>query len=155
MQDMRIRKKKRQTIQPLPGKLFQTKTSAASRKPLKAAGAGKTPARYTRQQVRAGLYFVCLIPEKSCLTCLCYCSLQLYSHGVHPHAHEITSETAEAFRFSLKQFVQPESLMEAGGVQLADGGWLVPSEDGTAGKEEFYLYIYKKKGLDYIWKTAI
>lgn len=31
--------------------------------------------------------------------------------------------------------------MEAGGVQLADGGWLVPSEDGTAGKEEFYRYV--------------
>lgn len=37
--------------------------------------------------------------------------------------------------------------MEAGGVQLADGGWLVPSEDGTAGKEEFYRYIYKIKWL--------
>ncbi|XP_075892594.1 breast cancer type 2 susceptibility protein [Nelusetta ayraudi] len=122
MQDMRIRKKKRQTIRPLPGKLFQTKTSAASRIPLKAAGAGKTPARYARQQ--------------------------LYSHGVHPHAHEITSETAEAFRFSLKQFVQPEALMEAGGVQLADGGWLVPSEDSTAGKEEFYRSLCDTPGVD-------
>lgn len=37
--------------------------------------------------------------------------------------------------------------MEAGGVQLADGGWLVPSEDSTAGKEEFYRYIYKRKKL--------
>lgn len=31
--------------------------------------------------------------------------------------------------------------MEAGGIQLADGGWLIPSEDGTAGKDEFYRYI--------------
>lgn len=45
--------------------------------------------------------------------------------------------------------------MEAGGVQLADGGWLVPSEDGTAGKEEFYRYIYKRSCLDYVWKTTI
>lgn len=68
-------------------------------------------------------------------------AFQLYSHGVHQRAHEITGETAEAFRFSLKQFVKPEALMEAGGIQLADGGWLIPSEDGTAGKEEFYRYV--------------
>lgn len=74
MQDMRIRKKKRQTIRILPGKLFETKTSAASRIPLKAAGAGKTPARYTRQQVRAGLLlFVFLKPAKSCLKSLGRC----------------------------------------------------------------------------------
>lgn len=54
----------------------------------------------------------------------------------------ITSETAEAFRFTLKQFVKQEALIDAGGVQLADGGWLIPSNDGTAGKEEFYRYIY-------------
>lgn len=53
----------------------------------------------------------------------------------------ITSETAEAFRFLLKQFVKRETLMDAGGVQLADGGWLIPSNDGTAGKEEFYRYF--------------
>lgn len=45
--------------------------------------------------------------------------------------------------------------MEAGGVQLADGGWLVPSEDGTAGKKEFYRYIYKRSCLDCVWKTQI
>lgn len=50
----------------------------------------------------------------------------------------ITSETAEAFRFPLKLFVKQEALIDAGGVQLADGGWLIPSNDGTAGKEEFY-----------------
>lgn len=53
----------------------------------------------------------------------------------------ITSETAEAFRFTLKQFVKQEALIDAGGVQLADGGWLIPSNDGTAGKEEFYRYF--------------
>lgn len=53
---------------------------------------------------------------------------------------EITSDTAECFRFSLKQFVKQETFIDGGGVQLADGGWLIPSNDGTAGKEEFYRY---------------
>lgn len=50
MQDMRIRKKKRQTIRPLPGSLFLTKTSGVSRIPLKAAVNGKLPAGYTQKQ---------------------------------------------------------------------------------------------------------
>lgn len=53
---------------------------------------------------------------------------------------EVTSESAEAFRFSLQQFVRQEVLLDRGGVQLADGGWLVPSNDVTAGKQEFYRY---------------
>lgn len=63
MQDMRIRKKKRQTIRPLPGSLFLTKTSGVSRIPLKAAGNGKTPARYTKKQARPEQLFqwICLI----------------------------------------------------------------------------------------------
>lgn len=65
---------------------------------------------------------------------------QLYSHGVHQHVYEITSETAESFRFSLQQFVKQEAFIDGGGVQLANGGWLIPSNDGTAGKEEFYRY---------------
>eukprot|EP00064_Thunnus_orientalis_P019415 superscaffoldBa00004853_g19533 len=50
MQDMRIRKKKRQTIRPLPGSLFLTKTSGVSRIPLKDAVNGKPPAKYTQKQ---------------------------------------------------------------------------------------------------------
>lgn len=57
MQDMRIRKKKRQTIRPLPGSLFLTKTSGVSRIPLKAAGNGKPPARYTQKQARTQQFF--------------------------------------------------------------------------------------------------
>ncbi|KAI4815690.1 hypothetical protein KUCAC02_005825 [Chaenocephalus aceratus] len=109
VQDMRIRKKKRQTIRPLPGSLFLTKTSGGSRIPLKAA---------------------------------------LYGHGVHQHVCEITSETAESFRFNLQQFIRREALIEGGGVQLADGGWLVPSKDGTAGKEEFYRALCDTPGVD-------
>ncbi|XP_037632124.1 breast cancer type 2 susceptibility protein isoform X2 [Sebastes umbrosus] len=122
MQDMRIRKKKRQTIRPLPGSLFLTKTSGVSRIPLKAAGNGKPPARYSQKQ--------------------------LYGRGVHRHVCEITSETAESFRFSLQQFIKREAFIDGGGVQLADGGWLIPSKDGTAGKEEFHRALCDTPGVD-------
>lgn len=55
MQDMRIRKKKRQTIRPFPGSLFLAKTSGVSRIPLKAAVNGKAPQRYTQKQARPAL----------------------------------------------------------------------------------------------------
>lgn len=46
MQDMRIRKKRRQNIRPLLGSLFQKKSSGEARIPFKAAVNGKPPARY-------------------------------------------------------------------------------------------------------------
>nr|XP_043887864.1 breast cancer type 2 susceptibility protein isoform X3 [Solea senegalensis] len=122
MQDMRIRKKKRQTIRPLPGSLFLAKTSGVSRVPLKAAVNGKPPVRCSPKQ--------------------------LYECGVHQHVCEISSENAEMFRFSLKQFLNMEVFTEHGGVQLADGGWLVPSNDGTAGKQEFYRALCDTPGVD-------
>ncbi|XP_056297441.1 breast cancer type 2 susceptibility protein isoform X2 [Pseudoliparis swirei] len=122
MQDMRIRKKKRQTIRPFPGSLFLTKSSGATRIPLTTAVNGRPPARYTPKQ--------------------------LYGHGVHQHVCEISSETAESFRFNLKQFIKREAFLNGGGVQLADGGWLIPSKDGTAGKEEFYRALCDTPGVD-------
>ncbi|XP_033486911.2 breast cancer type 2 susceptibility protein [Epinephelus lanceolatus] len=122
MQDMRIRKKKRQTIRPLQGSLFLTKTSGVSRIQLKAAVNGRPPARYTQKQ--------------------------LYGHGVHQHVYGITSETAESFRFSLQQFIKQEAFIDGGGVQLADGGWLIPRRDGTAGKEEFHRALCDTPGVD-------
>lgn len=59
---------------------------------------------------------------------------------MHQHVSEITSENAQSFRFSIQQFLKREAFIDDGGVQLADGGWLIPSKDGTAGKEEFYRY---------------
>lgn len=56
--------------------------------------------------------------------------------------YKITSETAESFRFNLQQFIKWEAFVDEGGVQLADGGWLIPCNDGTAGKEEFYRYYH-------------
>ncbi|XP_072248251.1 breast cancer type 2 susceptibility protein [Leuresthes tenuis] len=122
MQDMRIRKKKRQNIRPLPGSLFLTKTSGVARIPLKVAVNGKPPARYTSEQ--------------------------LYRYGVHRHVSEISSETAECFRFSLLHFIKQETLIDEGGVQLADGGWLMPSNDWTAGKDEFFRALCDTPGLD-------
>ncbi|XP_069017435.1 breast cancer type 2 susceptibility protein [Embiotoca jacksoni] len=122
VQDMRIRKKKRQTIRPLPGSLFLTRTCGVARIPLKVAVDGKPPARYTQKQ--------------------------LYGFGVHKHVSEITSETAESFCFNLLQFIKREALTEDGGIQLADGGWLIPRNDGTAGKEEFYRALCDTPGVD-------
>ncbi|AWO98781.1 putative breast cancer type 2 susceptibility protein -like [Scophthalmus maximus] len=122
MQDMRIRKKKRQTIRPLPGSLFLTKTSGVQRIPLKAAVDGKPPARFTPKQ--------------------------LYGYGVHQHVFDITSETSETFRFNLKHFLKLEAFIDGGGVHLADGGWLIPSNDGTAGREEFYRALCDTPGVD-------
>ncbi|XP_043975075.1 breast cancer type 2 susceptibility protein isoform X2 [Gambusia affinis] len=122
MQDMRIRKKKRQTIRPLPGSLFLTKTSGVARIPLKAAVSGNIPARYSPQE--------------------------LYECGVHKYVPEITGANAESFRFNLLQFVKQETLADGGGVQLADGGWLIPSDDWTAGKEEFYRALCDTSGVD-------
>lgn len=150
IQDMRIRKKKRQTIRPLPGSLFLTKTSGISRIPLKAAVNGKPPTKYTQKQARPELP-LCLFKKKKnkqlndmfVFMCFFFCFFsQLYSHGVHQHVCDITSETAESFRFNLQQFISQEAFIDGGGVQLADGGWLIPSSDGMAGKEEFYRYCY-------------
>lgn len=57
------------------------------------------------------------------------------------YVSEITSKTAENVRFNLQQFLKQESFIDSGGVQLADGGWLITSNDGTAGKQEFYRYL--------------
>ncbi|XP_062275871.1 breast cancer type 2 susceptibility protein [Scomber scombrus] len=122
MQDMRIRKKKRQTIRPLPGSLFLTKTSGVSKIPLKDVVNGKPPTKYTQKQ--------------------------LYGYGVHQHVSEITSENAQSFRFSIQQFLKREAFIDEGGVQLADGGWLIPSKNGTAGKEEFYRALCDTPGVD-------
>ncbi|XP_029923118.1 breast cancer type 2 susceptibility protein isoform X2 [Myripristis murdjan] len=122
MQDMRIRKKKRQTIRPLSGSLFLAKTSGVDRIRLKDAVNGQPPAQYTQKQ--------------------------LYGYGVHRHVTEITSDTAESFRFSFQQFFRQEVLADRGGVQLADGGWLIPRNDGTAGKEEFYRALCDSPGVD-------
>ena len=51
LQDMRLRKKKRQTVRPLPGSLFLAKASGGARIPLRAAVCGLPPGRHSPQQV--------------------------------------------------------------------------------------------------------
>ncbi|XP_069046248.1 breast cancer type 2 susceptibility protein isoform X2 [Lepisosteus oculatus] len=122
MQEMRIRKKKRQTIKPLPGSLCLTKTSGVSRVSLRAAVGGKSPAQHTQQQ--------------------------LYVCGVNRCVLEISSENAESFRFSCRDHFGIEFFSAGNGVQLADGGCLIPDNKGTAGKEEFYRALCDTPGVD-------
>ncbi|XP_051933622.1 uncharacterized protein LOC127608541 [Hippocampus zosterae] len=122
MQDMRIRKKMRQTVRPLPGSLFRAKTSGATRIPLRDAAAQRPPAKYTQKQ--------------------------LYEYGVHRHVCDITGETAEAFRFRLELFFKKDAFADESGIRLADGGRLIPSEDGTAGKEQFCRALCDTPGVD-------
>lgn len=60
--------------------------------------------------------------------------------GVSKHCVKINSRNAESFQFHVQDYFGKESAWAAEGLQLADGGWLVPSDAGTAGKEEFYRY---------------
>ncbi|RXN18770.1 breast cancer type 2 susceptibility-like protein [Labeo rohita] len=114
MQDMRLRKKKRQTIRPLPGRLYLAKTSGNPRIGLRDAVGCKCPGQYTQEE--------------------------LHQHGVPHKILQITSENAESFRFDCNDFFKRELLNESGAVQLADGGWLVSDNKGTVGKDEFYRY---------------
>ncbi|KAI7801012.1 breast cancer type 2 susceptibility protein [Triplophysa rosa] len=122
MQDMRLRKKKRQTIRPLPGRIYLAKNSGVSRISLRDAVGHKCPVRY--------------------------CPEELNQHGVHHKVSQITSENAESFRFDCKDFFKRDLLMESGAVQLADEGWLVPDSKGTVGKEEFCRAMYDTPGVD-------
>ncbi|XP_016130473.1 breast cancer type 2 susceptibility protein isoform X1 [Sinocyclocheilus grahami] len=122
MQDMRLRKKKKQSIRPLPGSLFLAKTSDVPRTGLRDAVGCKCPGQYTQEE--------------------------LYQHGVHHNVLQITSENAESFRFDCNDFFKHELLVESGGLQLADGGWLVPDNKGTVGKDEFYRALCDTPGVD-------
>uniref|UniRef100_A0AAV2LBL0 Tower domain-containing protein n=1 Tax=Knipowitschia caucasica TaxID=637954 RepID=A0AAV2LBL0_KNICA len=121
LQDMRIRKKRRQTIRALPGSVFLSKTSGLKRLSLRAAMNG-TPQKYSPKE--------------------------LYEWGVDQQLCEVTSQTAQSFCLDLRRFYQPQCFFESGAVQLADGGWLVPRRDGTVGKEEFYKALCDTPGVD-------
>ncbi|XP_035390284.1 breast cancer type 2 susceptibility protein isoform X2 [Electrophorus electricus] len=122
IQDMRIRKKKRQTVRPLPGSLYLAKTSGVTRISLREAVGHKNPVQHTQEE--------------------------LYQRGVHRKVSQISSENAESFRFGWAEFFGHEALAETGGVQLADGGWLIPNNEASAGKEEFYRALCDTPGVD-------
>ncbi|KAG7321641.1 hypothetical protein KOW79_014499 [Hemibagrus wyckioides] len=122
MQTMRISKKKRQRVRPLPGTFYLAKTSRVSRISLKVAVGYKCPELHTEEQ--------------------------LYQHGVSFKVSQITSENAESFRFNCDEFFKREILRVNGGIQLADGGWLIPDNKGMLGKEEFYRALCDTPGVD-------
>nr|XP_006125376.1 breast cancer type 2 susceptibility protein isoform X2 [Pelodiscus sinensis] len=122
LQEMRIRKKQRQNIHPQPGNLYLMKTSAAKRISLKAAVEEKTPSTYSMEQ--------------------------LYMYGVSKDCIKVNSINAESFQFLILDFFSKEYLVAERGIQLADGGWLIPTDKGMAGKEEFYRALCDTPGVD-------
>ncbi|XP_039729009.1 breast cancer type 2 susceptibility protein isoform X1 [Pteropus medius] len=122
MQDMRIKKKHGQRVCPQPGSLSLARASGMPRVPLRAAVGGRPPSACP--------------PE------------QLYMYGVSKHCVKINSKNAESFQFHVQDYFGKESLRAGKGIQLADGGWLVPSDDGKAGKEEFYRALCDTPGVD-------
>ncbi|XP_074838457.1 breast cancer type 2 susceptibility protein [Carettochelys insculpta] len=122
LQEMRIRKKQGQNIHSQPGSLYLMKTSAAKRISLKAAVEEKSPRTYSIEQ--------------------------LYMYGVSKHCIKINSINAESFQFFIQDFFSKEHLLAGYGIQLADGGWLIPNDEGKAGKEEFYRALCDTPGVD-------
>lgn len=70
-------------------------------------------------------------------------------YGVSKRCIKVNSTNAESFQFLIKDFVSKEYLLAGNGIQLADGGWLIPTDDGKAGKKEFYRYCYLQPSEKY------
>ncbi|XP_072467975.1 breast cancer type 2 susceptibility protein isoform X2 [Notamacropus eugenii] len=122
MQDMRIKKKQTQQIHPQAGNLYLKKTSTSPRISLKVAVEGRVPSTYS--------------------------SKQLYMYGVSKQCLRINSKNSESFKFHSQDYFSKEYLLDGKGIQLADGGWLIPSDKGKLGKEEFYRALCDTPGVD-------
>ncbi|NWT14791.1 BRCA2 protein, partial [Vireo altiloquus] len=122
LQEMRIKKKCRQNIRSQPGTLYVIKTSASKRISLKTAVEEKSPSFYSTEE--------------------------LYTYGVSKQCIQVNSTNAESFQFLLKDFFSKEYLLAGNGMQLADGGWLIPTDEGKAGKKEFYRALCDTPGVD-------
>ncbi|NWW05699.1 BRCA2 protein, partial [Oreocharis arfaki] len=122
LQEMRIKKKCRQNICSQPGTLYVIKTSASNRISLKTAVEEKSPSFYFTEE--------------------------LYTHGVSKQCIQVNSTNAESFQFLVKDFFSKEYLLAGNGMQLADGGWLIPTDEGKAGKKEFYRALCDTPGVD-------
>ncbi|XP_073439287.1 breast cancer type 2 susceptibility protein isoform X2 [Dendrobates tinctorius] len=122
MQEMRIRKKQRQNIKPQPGLLYRQKNASTNRISLVAAVERRQPTKYT--------------------------SAELYRCGVIKNHIGINSEKARNFEFHCLDYFTRESFFSEGGVQIADGGWLIPADKLTAGREEFYRALCDTPGVD-------
>ncbi|NXP43857.1 BRCA2 protein, partial [Heliornis fulica] len=122
LQEMRIKRKYRQNISSQPGSLYVIKTSARNRISLKTAVEEKSPRFYSTEE--------------------------LYTFGVSKHCIQVNSTNAESFQFLIKDFFSKEYLLAGNGMQLADGGWLIPTDEGKAGKKEFYRALCDTPGVD-------
>ncbi|TRZ16338.1 hypothetical protein HGM15179_010760 [Zosterops borbonicus] len=122
LQEMRIKKKCRQNIRSQPGTLYVIKTSASNRISLKTAVEEKSPNFYSTEE--------------------------LYTYGVSKQCVQVNSTNAESFQFLIKDFFSKEYLLAGNGMQLADGGWLIPTDEGKAGKKEFYRALCDTPGVD-------
>ncbi|NXF08075.1 BRCA2 protein, partial [Smithornis capensis] len=122
LQEMRIKKKCRQNIRSQPGSLYVIKTSASNRISLKTAVEEKCPSFYSMEE--------------------------LYTYGVSKQCIQVNSTNAESFQFIFKDFFSEEYLLAGNGMQLADGGWLIPTDEGKAGKTEFYRALCDTPGVD-------
>ncbi|NWS68755.1 BRCA2 protein, partial [Crotophaga sulcirostris] len=122
LQEMRIKNKYRQNIRSQPGSLYVIKTSARNRISLKTAVEEKCPSFYSTEE--------------------------LYTYGVSTHCIQVNSTNAESFQFLIRDFFSKEYLLAGNGVQLADGGWLIPTDEGKAGKKEFYRALCDTPGVD-------
>ncbi|XP_040196374.1 breast cancer type 2 susceptibility protein isoform X2 [Rana temporaria] len=121
LQEMRVRKKQRQNIKPYSGSLYGLKATSTDRITLISAVQGKLPTMYPKEQ--------------------------LYRFGVLKNHIGIDSETAKIFDFHCLDYFT-KSCLSGGGVQIADGGWLIPSDKLTAGREEFYRALCDTTGVD-------
>ncbi|CAH2225099.1 breast cancer type 2 susceptibility [Pelobates cultripes] len=122
MQEMRIRKKQRQKIKPQPGLLYLEKTSSSARIPLLSAVNKTPPATYSKEQ--------------------------LYMLGVVKTSIGIKSENSGSFQFNCLDYYTKDCLLSENGVQIADGGWLIFTDNLKAGKEEFYRALCDTPGVD-------
>ncbi|XP_028635574.1 breast cancer type 2 susceptibility protein [Grammomys surdaster] len=122
LQDIRIKNKERHHLCPQPGSLYLTKSSTLPRISLQAAVGDSVPSACSPKQ--------------------------LYMYGVSKECININSKNAEYFQFDIQDHFGKEDLCAGKGFQLADGGWLIPSNDGKAGKEEFYRALCDTPGVD-------
>ncbi|NXL61179.1 BRCA2 protein, partial [Chordeiles acutipennis] len=122
LQEMRIKKKYKQNISSQPGSLYVIKTSARNRISLKTAVEEKSPSFYSAEE--------------------------LYTYGVSTYCIQVNSTNAESFQFLVEDFFSKEYVLAGNGMQLADGGWLIPTDEGKAGKKEFYRALCDTPGVD-------
>ncbi|XP_063160798.1 breast cancer type 2 susceptibility protein [Candoia aspera] len=123
LRQMRITKKQDQIIHPQPGRLHLVKMSSGPcRTPLKIAVKEKLPDFYSSEQ--------------------------LYAFGVSKQCIKISSTNAEDFQFLIQDFFGRKYFLENHEIQLADGGYIIPNDEGKAGKEEFYWALCDTPGVD-------